>query len=229
MKVSAQAARRLSIFLAVSLGGHLILLLGFGADRRLIPLRISSTTLVATLAGPGQEAVTQLAAREDVRPRQLSHPKQPNIGTRGAVKPLPAETGLLTAAASSVARDLNNGGSGSRSPGGGSASPPAPQDGASIDAVRRYVFLLIPEMRKFKRYPALARERGWEGRVEVAINLSGKGIAPAVALTRSSGFPVLDEQALSMIGQAVRLVAVPELLRGKDVVVPLPIQFGLDD
>lgn len=230
MKVFVQAARRLSVFLVVSLGGHLILLLGFDADRLLIPLRISSAPLVATLAGPGLQVAKERAATEAMRPSQLSHPKQSNRATRKTAKLVPAETGVLVGAASSVSRDLNNGGAESHSPGEGSASLPASLEGASIDAVRRYIFLLVPEARRFKRYPALARDHGWEGSVEVAISLSRKeGIAPAIALTRSSGFPALDEQALSMIGQAVQLVAVPELLRGKAVVVPLPIKFSLDD
>ncbi len=83
--------------------------------------------------------------------------------------------------------------------------------------------------KRFKRYPALARERGWEGSVEIALDFRRLLPEPGISLAASSGRPVLDEQALEMIRQAARVTEVPERLKGKDFRVLLPVQFSLDD
>jgi protein TonB len=62
-------------------------------------------------------------------------------------------------------------------PGGGAtAAAVAPREGGSV-------------ARRFKRYPPLARERGWEGTVEVALNVrSGRTLPEGL---RGGGFRVL--------------------------------------
>lgn len=83
--------------------------------------------------------------------------------------------------------------------------------------------------KRFKVYPPLARERGWEGTAEIAIE-TGSLAAPAeIALLRSSGKKIIDQAALEMITQAVRATNLPEGLRGQPFRVVLPVQFSLDD
>lgn len=117
------------------------------------------------------------------------------------------------------------------SPGGAGAAPGAagsPRDGVSPDALREYRMGLAIEARRFKRYPPLARERGWEGTVEAAV--SGGGLAPPrVSLERSSGYPVLDEQTLDMVRRAASNTPVPEALRGREFRIVLPVRFSLDE
>lgn len=103
------------------------------------------------------------------------------------------------------------------------------QEGISADGLRQYRLALAREARRFKRYPTLARERGWEGAPEVVVSISRLQALPNVALNRSSGYPLLDEQAMEMISQAVRLVALPEALQGRDIRVPVAVRFALDD
>lgn len=83
------------------------------------------------------------------------------------------------------------------------------------------------EARRYKRYPRLARERGWQGVVEVTVHLGAAG--PGASLGRSSGFAALDDQAVDMISQAVRQTPVPEALRGRELSFVLPVQFSLDE
>ncbi len=83
--------------------------------------------------------------------------------------------------------------------------------------------------RRFKRYPPLAREGGWQGRVEVAVSVSAWQRVPQLALIRSSGHAVLDEQALAMIEQAAASTLLPESLKGRDFRVLLPVEFSLDE
>ncbi|MFZ4535634.1 TonB family protein [Propionivibrio sp.] len=110
----------------------------------------------------------------------------------------------------------------------GAGSEPA-REGVSADDMRQYRLSLATAARRFKRYPALARERGWEGTVEVALNINARSPLPEVLLVRSSGRGVLDEQALETIAQAARVTTLPEGLKGRDMRVPLSIKFSLDE
>lgn len=106
----------------------------------------------------------------------------------------------------------------------------ARRESISADGLRQYRLALAREAKRFKRYPPLAREQGWQGTVEITVSVNDNGIAlPQVALANSSGFAVLDEQALEMIHQAARLVSLPEPLRARNFNIAIPVQFALGD
>ena len=103
--------------------------------------------------------------------------------------------------------------------------------GASVAAedMRHYRVALASAAKRFKRYPPLARERGWEGTVEVAVLLHASIPRPEVKLVRTSGRELLDTQALEMLAQAVRVAELPQGLRGRDLRIDLPVRFSLED
>ena len=105
----------------------------------------------------------------------------------------------------------------------------APVEVIDADGLRQYRLALAKEARRYKRYPALARERNWEGVVAVTISIPMPGAQPLVGLGKSSGHDILDRQALEMIGQAVLATSLPESLRGKAVSVSLPVRYSLDE
>lgn len=122
------------------------------------------------------------------------------------------------------------------------APAPAPADSASTvesvapsgstvsaDDLRQYRVSLAVAARRFKRYPALARERGWEGVAEVAIIIAAQSPVPRIGLAASSGSSVLDEQALEMVAQAARTTVLPDGLKGRDLRLLLPVKFSLGD
>lgn len=80
----------------------------------------------------------------------------------------------------------------------------------------------------YKRYPAQAMEKGWQGKVEVRLQLGSNGMIKSATVKTSSGYAVLDAQAVDMITKAKgRLVAVPPSLRGREFVVDVPVIFDL--
>lgn len=97
------------------------------------------------------------------------------------------------------------------------------------DGIRQYRLSLAREARRFKRYPDVARERGWEGDVVIVVNTVAGAELPQVALGRSSGLALLDNEAVSLVGQAVRSAAIPDSLRGRSFALTLPIQFRIDE
>lgn len=109
----------------------------------------------------------------------------------------------------------------------GATAPPVA--GVSADGLREYGLALAREARRFRRYPALARERGWAGRVEVAIAAGHLGAPPAVSLARGSGLEALDQEALAMITRAAQRAILPASLRGQQFRLVLPVEFALDD
>ena len=87
---------------------------------------------------------------------------------------------------------------------------------------------LIDEARRHKRYPALARENNWQGDVRVGVTIGANG-RPTVTLKGSSGYDVLDRQALEMFTQAARSVPLPPVLRGTEFSLEVRAIYGLED
>jgi periplasmic protein TonB len=110
------------------------------------------------------------------------------------------------------------------------ASPPvsAPQPAPESLSRDQYRVQLIDEARRYKRYPPLARENNWQGDVRVGIVIGPNG-TPSVTLKGSSGYEVLDRQALEMFAQAARAVPVPPALRGKEFALEVRAVYGLED
>lgn len=109
-----------------------------------------------------------------------------------------------------------------------SSAPTLSNEGVNPDDLRQYRLALAIAARRFKHYPATARERGWEGTAEVALTVGVQRSVPEIALARSSGHAALDRQAQEMIAQAARATVLPERLKGRDLRLLLPVQFSLD-
>jgi TonB family protein len=75
-------------------------------------------------------------------------------------------------------------------------------------------------------YPRMAREHGWQGKVVIRARITAKGIIKQATVQESSGFPVLDENAV----QAVKSWSFEPAKNGEFAVasiVDLPIRFDL--
>lgn len=96
------------------------------------------------------------------------------------------------------------------------------------DVLRDYRFRLAKQVRQFRRYPVQARQRGWEGQVELTLQyLPATG--GRVSVTRSSAYEILDKQALEMIQNAFNATDLPVGLKSKSFRLVLPIDFRLDE
>ena len=205
------------------------------ADKAALPVR---ETAPAALPAPVPASAPAPAAA--IKPKPASRKNSaPQLAVRKNSSPqpvAPASTGSSPSQESPV--------SGAENRKTGSAEAAAIQDshastspssgheareGPSANELRQYILSLGAAARRFKRYPPLARERGWEGTVELAVGLRRALPAPEITLLRSSGRKLLDEQALLTLEQAANSVALPESLRGRDLRLPLTIQFSLED
>ncbi len=99
----------------------------------------------------------------------------------------------------------------------------------SADEIRGYRLSLARYAHRVKGYPAMARKFAWQGVVVLSV-YGVPGIdAPVLALTQSSGYELLDAQAMETMASAVRLSSLPDSLRGKAFAIRLPLHYRLDD
>jgi TonB family protein len=73
-------------------------------------------------------------------------------------------------------------------------------------------------------YPEDARRWSWSGTTLVHVLMGADGSLKDVSVHKTSGFRVLDDQALKMV-QRVSSTRVPDRLKGRDIAVTLPIGF----
>jgi protein TonB len=114
------------------------------------------------------------------------------------------------------------------------APPPEPPQPTGptqhdIDAARNnYGSLLGREFAKHRQYPRIAQMRGWQGTVRVQLELDANGSITSSTVSESSGFEVLDNQALEMVKKASPLPPPPEVLRNRAFSIMVPVTFRLE-
>jgi protein TonB len=221
--------------LLISLLSHVVLLVGVVS---LPPEQSAAPAVIRVDVGRGRlEASAQNSGKPLTQPEVLAVPLRvpaPGASPR-SVPPLPEAASVTR----SESGEVKITGSGERpsavessvsATSGKNAAESAAAAGEipSADDMRQYRLNLATAMRRFKRYPAMARDRGWEGTVGVALNVSSRSTVQDVALAQSSGRSVLDEQAVEMVAQAARVTRLPEGLKGRSFKVLLPVKFSLE-
>jgi periplasmic protein TonB len=95
-------------------------------------------------------------------------------------------------------------------------------------ALKAFGEVLAQAIGKRKDYPRLARARSWQGTTEVTLQIGPDGKLQDVHVGHSSGFPVLDAAAIQMVHNAAPLPEVPEVLRGRELTMTVPVVFRLE-
>ena len=95
-------------------------------------------------------------------------------------------------------------------------------------ALNGYNNALWGKIGKYKQYPKIAQMRGWQGEVIVELLLDGNGKLKSKKILSSSGYEVLDKQALEMIDKAAPFPSPPEALRASSFSITVPIPFKLE-
>ena len=68
-------------------------------------------------------------------------------------------------------------------------------------------------------YPAAAKDNNWEGVVVLRMVVAPSGAIASLGVQKSSGYRVLDQQAIEMFRKASTAVPIPAALRGKEFAV----------
>jgi len=106
--------------------------------------------------------------------------------------------------------------------------PPAPSQADIDNATGRYGNALWNAISKHKKYPKIAQMRGWQGETIIELELDGTGKLKSKKVTQSSGYEVLDKQALEMVEKALPFPTPPEALRSSNFTITVPVPFKLE-
>ena len=107
-------------------------------------------------------------------------------------------------------------------------APPMPSQAEIDNATGRYGNALWNAISKHKKYPKIAQMRGWQGETVVELELDGTGKLKSKKITQSSGYEVLDKQALEMVEKAIPFPTPPEALRNSTFTILVPVPFKLE-
>ena len=109
----------------------------------------------------------------------------------------------------------------------GSAPAASQLTGPDPGSIGRFRVEFMDIASRYKRYPRIAQDNNWEGRVELRIAFSETGAITAINVRKGTGRPVLDEEALAMIRRAEPHVTIPPALRGRAFTLDIPVDFFL--
>ena len=87
---------------------------------------------------------------------------------------------------------------------------------------------LQTDLARYFSYPAIARQRGWQGHVQIGFRVQPDGKLTNIYIVRSSGYRLLDKSALKALRQVEPLTEAVTLLEGKSVDMQLPVIYKLE-
>lgn len=107
-------------------------------------------------------------------------------------------------------------------------SAPATDEAPDPAQLERYGRSLSSALARQQNYPRLAALRGWEGEVQLRVTIARKGNVIATQVVRSSGFEILDQNAVQLIAAAGPLPRPPESLQNREIQVIVPVHYKLE-
>ena len=170
------------------------------AEKPAVPIQPSSPLLSSDQGLKQDQTAKTDQGLSEASPSQASPVPTPQVENKSSAKPTDAQN--AQSAASNNASGDSKGGWGA------------------------YGRSLSQACLKFKRYPASAAASHWQGLAYVLVHVNGDG-SVELKLRRSSGIDVLDNEALRMVDQALKVTPIPESLRNKSNELIIPIGFSM--
>lgn len=195
------------------------------------PARAAQPAPVEALQAPAATPRRPKAERAEARPVLAApQPTRPAVRQALAASPAtPAEAAAVpvappamptaVAAAAPRAADVAS------APPAATPRPTAPR--ASAEALDSYRRQLTDLFAREHEYPRVAAMRGWEGEVRLRLRVARRGQLLGVRVDRSSGFEVLDQDALALLEGHGSLPPLPEALEVAEIEVVVPITYRL--
>jgi protein TonB len=109
------------------------------------------------------------------------------------------------------------------------APQPAAGSGPDPGAVARFRIEFMKIAALDKKYPRIAQDNNWEGRVELHVAIGENGAISSLTVKKSAGRAVFDDEAQAMIRAAKAKIAIPPALRGTAFTMEIAVDFYLKD
>jgi protein TonB len=178
------ASLTMSVLFALAL--HACVLLGLSFEPEHVPVAVPESVVEVALVAPFASGAEPAAAPAAPAPAPVAKPARPRPAVRARQETVAAPTPNAEAAAPSAAIAALP-----HEEAVGGASVPAPRE--AIVARPRYWSNPEPP------YPAMARRRGQQGVVLLAVRVGRSGRPESVAVRNSSGFASLDAAAIAAV------------------------------
>lgn len=180
--------------------------------------RITRPAKVDPISALRAAPVITRAAAPDVPAIRTETPRPAPVATP-APAPVVAEAAPARPAASTVAH---------AEPAAPIHAAPAADEPLDPALLERYGRNLSSLFARQQNYPRIAAMRGWEGEVQVRITIARKGTIVSTQVVRSSGFDVLDQNAVQLVTAAGPLPRPPENLQNREFQVIVPVHYKLE-
>ena len=101
---------------------------------------------------------------------------------------------------------------------------------STSDAITNHLISLLHEsLSRHFIYPPMAHRNGWEGRVELLVQLDQDGRLHALRVVQSSGYPLLDEDALLTLRRIGSIPRARAWLPERGYATTLPVIYKLKE
>lgn len=97
-----------------------------------------------------------------------------------------------------------------------------------VDPLQSYANIIKKRVMDNLTYPGLAKEAGFQGTVKLNLRLSWRGEPLEVVVKESSGYKILDENALATAKGIVSYPPFPPSMDQKELWIEIPITYRLD-
>lgn len=86
---------------------------------------------------------------------------------------------------------------------------------------------LLSDLARYFEYPAVARQRGWQGAVLLGFRVESDGHLEKIHVARSSGYAILDNSALNSLNRLGLLTEAVTWRNGNSLDMQLPVIYQL--
>lgn len=96
-----------------------------------------------------------------------------------------------------------------------------------LDVIKKYREAIKRKIEEEKRYPKWAEENAYDGKVNIRFKLFASGKVEEVEVLKSSGYMILDKEAVRAVTNAAPYPPMPESMKREYIIVEVPIVFRL--
>lgn len=100
-------------------------------------------------------------------------------------------------------------------------------EGKDTQAILRYQDIIKQKIQKARRYPQWARQQKCQGTTALKFTITRNGSIQNIQILRSSGYKILDEEALNTLNRGRPFPRIPEKIPFSEIQMEIHIVFQL--
>jgi protein TonB len=173
-----------------------------------------------------EEEPPQLIESSSEEAEEAPSPPPPEVKPKAKPKPKPKPLPVQRASAG-TSESTGSGQSGTGQAGTGQGGVGGGTGRGNPDALAAYKTRIQRRLERSKKYPPLAQSRKVEGIVYVTFTINKDGRVVSSTIARSSGFSILDDEALGLLRRVNPLPSIPDEVQATVVTLTAPLQFKM--